>query len=160
MINYKIDNFKEEIKDILIKNRLVVIKSSTGYYNNNISRKSFWDNNFPEYSDRLFDLYRCECEKLKDCFLYVLKSKQNNFYKIGISLDPILRLRSLKNVIDDFEIIFCVFLKNANTIEKELHNKFKDKKSIISETFDGYSECFDLNNNDIRYIKDYLYENQ
>lgn len=32
MINYKIDNFKEEIKDILIKNRLVVIKSSTGYY--------------------------------------------------------------------------------------------------------------------------------
>ena len=35
MINYKIDNFKEEIKDILIKNRLVVIKSSAGYYNNN-----------------------------------------------------------------------------------------------------------------------------
>ena len=53
MINYKIDNFKEEIKDILIENRLVVIKSSA-----------------------------------------------------------------------------------------------------------GYSECFDLNNNDIRYIKDYLYENQ
>lgn len=397
MTHYKIDNFKEKIKDILIKNRLIVIKPNTGYYNNNISRKSFWDNNFPEYSNRLFDLYRRECEKyenlkvvdfikiyffnknfkklglfrkfndifnfldkcdrsdlrskhyqleflskfndivnfktkniyevkycydhglkdrprcpvcnqslefvslssgyhkfcslkcqmsnnnslktpklsslsddeireylktipkdrrnltnqkyadvynniynyssndkdlknaerlflfmnklpvsyticpyckirkkifkssevgysktcgyvnciklhrypntkpasytdarigsnrsekLKDCFLYVLRSNQNNFYKIGISLDPILRLRNLKNVIDDFEIVFCVFLKNANTIEKELHNKFRNKKSIITETFDGYSECFDLNDNDIRYIKDYLYENQ
>lgn len=92
-------------------------------------------------------------------FLYVLKSDFHDFVKIGITQDPVSRLSSLRKNINDFRIVDCFWLnENLSKIEKELHNIFKLKKVIFDDTFDGYSEIFYLDNIDITYIKDYIYD--
>lgn len=92
-------------------------------------------------------------------FLYVLKSDFHDFVKIGITQDPVSRLSSLRKNINDFRIVDCFWLnENLSKIEKELHNIFKLKKVIFDDTFDGYSEIFYLDNIDITYIKDCIYD--
>ena len=82
-MNFEKEYFRNLIKNILIENGLVKVSDKTGYYNNNISRESYWENNFPEYKEQFFE-----------------------------------------------------------------------------SSFDGHTEYFKLNNDDLEYIKRVLYENQ
>lgn len=97
---------------------------------------------------------------LENSFLYVIYSKKNNFYKIGISTNPTSRISSFLKFFDDFEIKYCVFLKNANEVEHNLHTHFKDKNVLFENSFDGYTEYYRLNEDDLEYIKKVIYENQ
>lgn len=95
----------------------------------------------------------------KNGFLYVLKSDDNGFFKIGISQNPINRLESLRKNISDFRIIECFWLNSdLGNIESYLHKKFNNKKVYFDTSFDGFSEIFYLDDADITYIKDYIYE--
>lgn len=94
-------------------------------------------------------------------FLYVLKSKNISAYKIGISQDPLGRLNDLRKSINDFEIIQCYWImEGLSKTEKYLHNIFQYKRKQFDNTFNGYTEIFDLNTQDLKYIKDYMYENK
>lgn len=97
---------------------------------------------------------------LSSSFLYVIYSKKNDFYKIGISVNPTSRVSSFLQFFDDFELKFCVFLKNANDVEYEFKKHFKEKRVLFESSFDGHTEYFKLNNDDLEYIKRVLYENQ
>jgi endogenous inhibitor of DNA gyrase (YacG/DUF329 family) len=95
----------------------------------------------------------------KTGFLYVLYSKKNNFYKIGITQYPDERLRVLKKCISDLAFNKCVFTDKLSETERHFHRKFKEKRIIFDKSFDGYSEFFNLNKNDFEYIEKYLCEN-
>ncbi len=92
-------------------------------------------------------------------FLYIMRSDFNNFIKIGISQNPISRLLALRKSINDFRIIECFWLnKNLSKTEKELHKLYEHKKVFFDDVFDGHSEIFSLDCDDIRCIKDYIYD--
>jgi len=71
---------------------------------------------------------------------YILKDETNNFYKIGKSVNPIIREKTLQSEKPTIKMI-KVFNKD---IEKELHNKYKE--------FRVRGEWFDLNKIQINYI--------
>lgn len=93
-------------------------------------------------------------------FLYIASSESLGFYKIGISRDPIKRLNVLRSNISDLVFDTCVFLKsNLFKVEQKLHRMFKGKNIRFEEPFDGSTEFFSLNNDDIKLIKRELNEN-
>lgn len=95
----------------------------------------------------------------KSGFLYILYSELNNYMKIGITQDPITRLTNLRKNINDFVFLECFWLNDLlSESEKELHYIFKEKRVYFDVTFDGYSEIFTLDDNDIKYIKEYIYD--
>ena len=48
--------------------------------------------------------------------------------------------------------------ENLSKTEKELHKMYEHKKVIFDDVFDGYSEIFYLDSDDIKNIKDYIYD--
>lgn len=92
-----------------------------------------------------------------NCFLYILKSEKNNFFKVGISHSPINRLRNLQKYIPDFEIIFSMYLKRAEYEEQNILKKYKHKKIRLDYIFPGSSELLNLNSKDLKEIKNNLF---
>jgi hypothetical protein len=93
----------------------------------------FLENEFNKeilYNDLNFD-----CTKT-----YIMKDNNTGFYKIGKSVNPRLRERTLQSEKPSIKMI-KVFDKD---IEKELHNKYKE--------FRVRGEWFDLNKIQINYI--------
>lgn len=206
-------NFEKEIENGLVK-----VSDKTGYYNNNISRESYWENNFPEYKEQFFETYRewrdmfdsepqvsffIKCyffdknprslglyrrfkdikdyfenathseliskhyhSYFKDEFKDIVDFETDNIYEVKMCFDngirerPTSRVSSFLQFFDDFELKFCVFLKNANDVEYEFKKHFKEKRVLFESSFDGHTEYLKLNNDDLEYIKRVLYENQ
>ena len=61
--------------------------------------------------------------------IYVIKEYESNYYKIGVSYDPEIRLHSIQTGnIRRLDIIMeSDFLDNAHKIEKAIHSFFEDK---------------------------------
>lgn len=98
-------------------------------------------------------------ESFENGFLYILFSQSLSAYKIGISQDPISRLYSLRKNINDLEIKECCWLNaDLGKTEKEFHNIFNGKKAIFERSFDGYTEFFYLEQDDINFMKRVIYE--
>ena len=79
--------------------------------------------------------------------VYLMKDNISNFIKIGKSIQPLKRektLQSEKPTITMFLICPCGNEKNANEVEKYLHELFNSKRVR--------GEWFDLNENDINII--------
>lgn len=77
--------------------------------------------------------------------VYLLQG-ENNRYKIGFSKDALSRIKSLKHSsCENHILIHKIRVKNPHLKEKELHLKYKDKRL--------HSEWFDLNVEDVEYIK-------
>jgi len=74
---------------------------------------------------------------------YILVNKANNRYKIGESINPKGRLVTLRS--EEPEIEFLYSCKSSIVSEKELHNKFKEKRHI--------GEWFNLDFKDLNKLK-------
>jgi hypothetical protein len=85
-------------------------------------------------------LFFLKKKKIINYKTYILKDETNNFYKIGKSVNPIIREKTLQSEKPTIKMI-KVFNKD---IEKELHNKYKE--------FRVRGEWFDLNKIQINYI--------
>lgn len=91
-----------------------------------------------------------------ESFIYLFKSESNTeIFKIGISYNPLERLKKIQRSsgIADLKIIFCMFKKNPFELEQKLHKIFENKKLLFEHNFDGSSEFFTLNEEDIDFIK-------
>ena len=89
-------------------------------------------------------------------FVYILQSvSKPSLCKIGISTNPLERLKDIKNVskIDDLELIFSMYKKNGIELERKLHKKFKTKQHKFDYPFQSSSEFFLLDENDIKQIQ-------
>jgi hypothetical protein len=71
---------------------------------------------------------------------YLIKDKNNGYYKIGFSKDPLKRAKTLQSESPKLELV-KVWDKN---IEKELHNKYKKQRIR--------GEYFNLTEIQVRYI--------
>lgn len=84
-----------------------------------------------------------ECQKLeKSCFIYLMIDTTNNFYKIGISNNPVHREKTLQSEKPTIELLAFKEYPNrriALTIEKSLHKLYKSKR-IRGEWFELTSE--------------------
>lgn len=79
-------------------------------------------------------------QKIIDKKTYIIKDCNTNLYKIGCSIDPLKREKTLQSEKPNIKII-KIF---ENYIEKELHIKYND--------FRVRGEWFNLNNIQIKYI--------
>lgn len=62
----------------------------------------------------------------KKTFVYLMHNKQNGFYKIGRSLNPVLRENTLQAQEPDVHLVFQVEATAA--YEAELHQKYAEKR--------------------------------
>lgn len=81
---------------------------------------------------------------------YVYLVKMGEHYKIGISKSPEKRLGEFTKLPNELEKICVVKVKGYKRIEEYLHEHFADKRVR--------GEWFELNEEDIEYIKEYLKE--
>jgi Meiotically up-regulated gene 113 len=81
---------------------------------------------------------------MEDKFLYLIE--WNNKHKIGISKDPIKRLKQM-TLGPEAKLLYSKEFPHTRKIEKTLHEKFVDKRYS--------SEWFELTVEDIQYIKDF-----
>jgi hypothetical protein len=78
--------------------------------------------------------------------VYVMIDKNTGYYKIGRSLKPKFREKTLQSEKPTIELLFSNDAKIKK--EKDLHNMFSDKRIR--------GEWFDLNGSDLTKIKEYL----
>ncbi len=77
-------------------------------------------------------------------FLYIIHNKRNGLYKIGLSINPIKRERTLQAEEPEIEIIET--FKGGFELEKNIHNYFVNKRVR--------GEWFKLDDKDISVLKD------
>ena len=85
--------------------------------------------------------------KIEVCYVYLMNDTTNNYYKIGISNQPKYREKTLQSEKPTIELIISKGFPSrqiAYSIEKALHNTFKDKNVR--------GEWFNLNTNDVEEI--------
>lgn len=93
-------------------------------------------------------------------YVYLIRSHETGYYKIGISNDPYKRVAQLQTgSAVKLELIHCFLCEDAEQTEAFLHDKFSDKRLM--------GEWFSLNDSDVKEIKDlnienlsYLYRNE
>lgn len=85
---------------------------------------------------------------IKLSHIYLMKDKRNGFHKIGRSINPEFREKTLQSEMPDIECSFISPL-TFNLNEKRLHILFKEKRIR--------GEWFDLNIEDVDYIKKFDY---
>lgn len=83
---------------------------------------------------------------------YVYLIKMGEDYKIGISKDPERRLGEFTLLPKELEKVFIHKVSNAKLIESELHEIFDEKRVR--------GEWFNLNEEDIEFIKNYIKDNE
>lgn len=81
-------------------------------------------------------------------YIYLMRNYANGLCKIGRSIKPEFREKTIQSEIPQIKIIFKSQL-TENTKEKELHKIFKEKRVR--------GEWFDLSESDIHFIKTFNY---
>lgn len=86
---------------------------------------------------------------LKQSYIYLMKNYRNGYYKIGRSLNPEYRERTLQAEAPEIGLEFVSPL-TPSILEGRLHNIFKEKRIR--------GEWFSLSEKDVEYIKSYKYD--
>lgn len=107
------------------------------------------------YKDKLDEYYKLKRNKkvsdtvsLKLSYIYLMYNESDGFYKIGRSLNPQFRERTLQAQAPKVNTIFLSPLTYQGN-EKKLHNHFKEKRIR--------GEWFLLDKCDIEFIKSFNY---
>lgn len=111
------------------------------------TKKNFWDNK--KIYITLLDV-KPFVKKNKRTNVYVMIDKNTGFYKIGRSVNPKVREKTLQSEKPTIEMLF--FYEANNKDEIKLHEIFKDKRIR--------GEWFDLNGSDLAFIKKYFITKQ
>lgn len=113
--------------------------------------------NLEKYKARLEDFYgykrslkiRNSTLKIKLTYIYLMFDENTGLFKIGRSLNPEYRERTLQSQAPKILKLFTSCL-TYGAKEKELHRHFANKRVR--------GEWFSLNENDIEFIRNYDYE--
>lgn len=90
---------------------------------------------YSELSGLLLDEINRMDEDFQEGYVYVIKSKINGLYKIGISTSPRQRFQNIKTSVGEI-IVYSILMTNKyKSIEKEMHDRFKDCR-VYGEWFD------------------------
>ena len=112
-------------------------------------KKNNYDDNFIEkinteiYCKEYENKFSTRITKKIKTNVYIMIDHNTKYCKIGRSDNPLKREKTLQSEKPTIELIYKFECEYG--IEKELHNKFNDKKIR--------GEWFNLDNNDIEYIK-------
>lgn len=79
---------------------------------------------------------------LTNVYVFKLKNKDEEFFKIGIAKNIKNRMRDMKPYNCELLYSFCVDRYNASYIEKKLHGHFYEYSYCPNIKFEGYTECF------------------
>jgi endogenous inhibitor of DNA gyrase (YacG/DUF329 family) len=94
-------------------------------------------------------------------FLYILKSNSRKGFKIGITQDPNTRLKALKKFTPDLQIEDCFWLsEQVHETEQYFHKFFENKQINFQDSFDGHTEFFYLDKDDIKFIRNKIHESK
>lgn len=96
------------------------------------------------------------------CNIYLIRmsSLENSWHKIGITKSIPHRISCLQNEAQSFVNIVCSFESNTfecSEIEHSLHKEFKHLRFQHNNKFGGYTECFNLTDEALSHIKEYLF---
>lgn len=112
------------------------------YKNNKYTDYDIQNLNVEKWDDE-FSKYNCRKTVKIKTYVYIMIDHNTKYYKIGRSDGPLKREKTLQSEKPTIELIYKFECEYG--IEKELHNKFINKKIR--------GEWFNLDNNDIDYIK-------
>ena len=94
----------------------------------------------------IIDLNKPRSKNKEKNYIYVMIDHNTGYHKIGRSVKPKHRERTLQSEKPTIDMIVCI--KSDEKEEDFLHRKFIDKRIR--------GEWFDLNDKDIEYIKNHL----
>jgi len=113
------------------------------------------DNSWSDITSKISVIFsdNQEIEEIQDenCYVYLIKDVRNNSYKIGISITPKMRERTLQSEQPKIKLIAAkkyINRKIAGAIEKALHETYGHKRQR--------GEWFILDEEDIRELTDTL----
>jgi hypothetical protein len=85
-------------------------------------------------------------------FVYLIKSKESQLYKIGIAINPYKRISQLETGNpEQLQILYTYKTKNYSSIEKSLHNRF----SYLRKNGEWFSFDIDIEVMFLKYCKLY-----
>lgn len=100
---------------------------------------------------------RGDAEYRESGFIYIMGSEFSGLTKIGVSQDPIHRLKIISKDIEDVKLINCFYIKSGLLkLERFLHEKYKDTQVPLDPQIAGYSEWFRLSDDVVRDIEVFI----
>ena len=92
-------------------------------------------------------------------FIYIIKSEFSGLTKIGVSQDPVARIKAISRDIEDVELVNCFYIKSGLVnLEKFIHDKYRDKQVLLESQIAGYTEWFRLDESDVTDIEEFINE--
>lgn len=102
---------------------------------------------------------RGDVEYRESGFIYIIKSDFSGLTKIGISQDPMSRIKMISKDIEDVRLISCFYIKSGLiNLEEHLHAKYRDKQVLLDPQIAGYTEWFKLSDEDIENVEEFISE--
>ena len=100
---------------------------------------------------------RGDVEYRESGFIYIIKSEFSGLTKIGVSQDPITRIKNISNDIEDVELVNCFYIKSGLVnLEKYIHDKYRDKQALLDSQITGYTEWFRLSEDDVTDVEEFI----
>ena len=100
---------------------------------------------------------RGDVEYRESGFIYILKSDFSGLTKIGVTRDPMHRIKTISKDIEDVSIINCFYIKRGLLdLERHIHEKYKDKQALLDPQIAGYTEWFKLSDDDVKDIEVFI----
>lgn len=100
---------------------------------------------------------RGDVEYRESGFIYILKSDFSGLTKIGVTQDPINRIKTISRDIEDVGIVNCFYIKRGLLdLEKYIHEKYKDNQVLLDSQIAGYTEWFKLSDDDVKDIEVFI----
>jgi hypothetical protein len=113
------------------------------YNNALLDIRSKESNDTKKYRERV-KIRKKELEEKR--LIYLILNKRNGLYKIGLSINPVIREKTLQSEEPEIEVINTY--KGGFKIEREIHSTFKDKRVR--------GEWFKLNSDDLELLNTIL----
>lgn len=100
---------------------------------------------------------RGDVEYRESGFIYILKSDFSGLTKIGVTQDPIHRIKTISRDIEDVGIVNCFYIKRGLLdLEKYIHEKYRDNQVLLDSQIAGYTEWFKLSESEIEDVEVFI----
>ena len=100
---------------------------------------------------------RGDIEYRESGFIYIIKSDFSGLTKIGISQDPVSRIKMISKDIEDVRLINCFYIKSGLiNLEEHLHDMYRDNQVLLDPQIAGYTEWFKLSEDDVKDVEGFI----
>ena len=100
---------------------------------------------------------RGDIEYRESGFIYIICSVFSGLTKIGVSQDPVSRIKTISKDIEDVKMINCFYIKKGLVdLERHLHEKYRDNRVLLDSQIAGYTEWFKLSDDDVKDVEVFI----